>query len=92
MLTSALAGTVSDMTGTLGRALFNEALGDLERGEQSKLAAELGISATHLSDIRSGKRLPGRTLAVLLSEKFGVPPESWDKPDSSVTSAPPAAE
>jgi transcriptional regulator with XRE-family HTH domain len=46
------------------------------------LARRLGCSREHLSNLRSGKSAPGRSLALKLERESGgaVPAASWDEP------------
>lgn len=45
--------------------------------DQRKGAQHLGIHFTTLNKLVSGKRLPGRQLAIDLQEKTGVPVVAW---------------
>jgi plasmid maintenance system antidote protein VapI len=45
---------------------------------QLAVAAELGISQGHLNDMKTGRRKPGRELAVRIERMLGVPVQSWD--------------
>jgi len=44
-----------------------------EKVTQAAVAAELGVSGGHLSDILSGKELPSLALAVRIEDLTGIP-------------------
>lgn len=58
------------------------------RQEQKEFAAFLGISISYLSELETGSRKPGRTLAVLIEKKTGgaVKPSDWDSSESPALS------
>jgi transcriptional regulator with XRE-family HTH domain len=53
---------------------------------QNDAAAAVECDSGNFSRILSGKKLPGRALAVRIAARFGVPVERWDEP---ATDAPP---
>lgn len=50
------------------------------RGDQVRLADELGIDQGHLSKLSTGVRTPGLALRLLFKRKFRIPVEAWDEP------------
>jgi len=50
------------------------------RGDQLRLAEELGIDQGHLSKISTGSRTPGLALRLLFKRKFRIAVEAWDEP------------
>lgn len=47
---------------------------------QKDLAHDLGIDPGYMSRILSGHRLPGRSVAVELERRFGIPVSGWEEP------------
>lgn len=45
--------------------------------KQYELAKMLGLADAHLSQLLSGKRTPGLSIAVRIERETGVPAESW---------------
>ena len=55
---------------------------------QAAAADYLGITEAFVSLLINGKRLPGRTNAVAIARKTGIPVEAWsDEMDKSVETA-----
>jgi len=50
------------------------------RGDQLRLAAEIGIDQGHLSKLSTGARTPGLALRLLFKRRFRIPVEAWDEP------------
>lgn len=44
---------------------------------QDQAGQEIGISATHLSNIENGRALPGLDTAVSIAARFSIPVEAW---------------
>jgi transcriptional regulator with XRE-family HTH domain len=48
-----------------------------QKRTQKAVAPEFGITVGGLNDILSGRRLPGRDLAVRIEEQVGIPTRDW---------------
>jgi transcriptional regulator with XRE-family HTH domain len=53
----------------------------LDKGFQSDLARRMGITRQAVSEIFTGKRIPGGKMAKRLEEATGVPHSCWLYPD-----------
>lgn len=51
-----------------------------DKPKQKAVAGKLGIDASYLSLLISGKRKPSRALAVLMEREFGISVADWDAP------------
>ena len=50
------------------------------RGDQQRLAEELGIDQGYLSRIARAVKVPGLGARRLLERKLGIPMQAWDEP------------